>query len=156
MIVWRWQHQGHSVESGFPSHELIARTSLTILATSELRLGHYGEVSVLSTTKLGVARRTNRLEDVVRFYRDGLGLVELHRIGDHSRIVSVILGLPSVPYYLKFTDAHEHLVGKVPTTENVLVICLPNESEWTNAVARMEKSGYEAVVSSNPFGINMN
>ena len=93
---------------------------------------------MLSTTKLGVARRTNRLDDVVKFYRDGLGLVELHRFENHSGIVSVRLGLPSVPYYLEFTDANEHLVGKAPTTENVLVICLPNESEWTNAVARME------------------
>jgi catechol 2,3-dioxygenase-like lactoylglutathione lyase family enzyme len=103
------------------------------------------------TTKLRVARPTENLEPVTRFYKDGLGLTELYRFGGHGDFDGVMLGLPGAPYHLEFTKAHGHRAGRAPTADNLLVFYLPDEHEWSEAVARMKRCGYEPVRSFNPF-----
>ncbi len=44
-------------------------------------------------TAFRVARPTDRLEEVVRFYRDGLGLIELGMFQDHEGFDGVMLGI---------------------------------------------------------------
>jgi len=104
-----------------------------------------------ATTKLRVARPTDDLEAITRFYRDGLGLTELYRFQDHDGFDGVMLGAPGAPYHLEFTKAHGHSAGRAPTLDNLLVFYLPSESEWNEAVARMVNAGYEQVRSFNPF-----
>lgn len=103
------------------------------------------------TTKLRVARPTDDLEPLVRFYRDGLGLSELYRFGGRGDFDGVMLGLPGAPYHLEFTKAHGHRAGRAPTADNLLVFYLPDEREWSAAVARMKRHGHEPVRSFNPF-----
>lgn len=103
------------------------------------------------TTKLRVARPTDDLEPLVRFYRDGLGLRELYRFGGHGDFDGVMLGLPGAPYHLEFTKAHGHHVGRAPTADNLLVFYLPEERAWNDAVARMKRCSYAPVRSFNPF-----
>ena len=102
------------------------------------------------TTKLRVARPTDDLEPLVRFYRDGLGLAELYRFNEHD-FDGVMLGLTGAPYHLEFTKAHGHHAGRAPTADNLLVFYLPDERAWTDAVARMKSCGYAPVRSFNPF-----
>lgn len=52
---------------------------------------------------LRVARPTDRLEQVTRFYRDGLGFAEIGRFVDHDGFDGVVLGAPHAPYHLEFT-----------------------------------------------------
>jgi catechol 2,3-dioxygenase-like lactoylglutathione lyase family enzyme len=106
---------------------------------------------MLGTTKLRVARPTDNLEAVVRFYREGLGFAELYRFENHGGFDGVMLGPPDAPYHFEFTRAHGHLAGRAPTSDNLLVFYLPDEREWNDAVARMKKSGYEPVLSFNPY-----
>jgi catechol 2,3-dioxygenase-like lactoylglutathione lyase family enzyme len=103
------------------------------------------------TTKLRVARPTDNLEAVARFYRDGLGFAELYRFAEHDGFDGVMLGLPDAPYHLEFTQAHGHKAGRAPTDDNLLVFYLPDESEWNEAVARMQRAGYQPVPPFNPF-----
>lgn len=49
---------------------------------------------MLTTTKLRVARPTDDLEAVARFYREGLGFTELYRFTNHDGFDGVMLGLP--------------------------------------------------------------
>ena len=49
---------------------------------------------MFTARQVRVARPTDRLDAVVAFYRDGLGLPELFRFGDHDGYTGVILGLP--------------------------------------------------------------
>jgi len=53
------------------------------------------------------ARQTARLDDVVVFYRDGLGLPELTRFADHDGYSGVMLGLPGTQAHLEFTATDE-------------------------------------------------
>jgi catechol 2,3-dioxygenase-like lactoylglutathione lyase family enzyme len=49
------------------------------------------------------ARHTDRLDEVVRFYRDGLGLREIGRFADHDGYDGVFLAIPITETQLEFT-----------------------------------------------------
>ena len=100
---------------------------------------------------LRVARPTNDLDGVVRFYRDGLGLQELYRFEDHAGFDGVMLGRPGEAYHFEFTRAHGHDAGRAPTEDNLVVFYLPDRADWDAAVARMERHGYCPVRSFNPY-----
>ena len=103
------------------------------------------------TTKIRVARPTDNLEEVTKFYRDGLGFAELSRFENHDGFDGVMLGLPSAPYHLEFTQVRGHRAGRAPTTDHLLVFYLPDERQWNDAVVRLKQSGYEPVSSFNPY-----
>ena len=102
-------------------------------------------------TTLRVARATDRLDDVVRFYVAGLGLDELGSFKDHDGFDGVMVGTPGAPYHLEFTHQRGHAVGDAPTKDNLLVFYLPDDSEWTSTVERMVAAGYTPVPSLNPY-----
>jgi len=106
---------------------------------------------MLVTTKMRVARPTDDLESVARFYRDGLGFSELFRFEDHAGFNGVMLGLPGAPYHLEFTTVRGHRAGRAPTADNLLVFYLPDAQQWDEAVARLKSAGYEPVASFNPY-----
>jgi len=101
--------------------------------------------------KFRVARPTDNLPEVVRFYRDGLGLEVLASFENHKGFDGVMLGRKDSPYHLEFTHQRGHKVGKAPTQDNLLVFYIPDEAEWKSAVERMQKHGYKPVKSYNPY-----
>jgi catechol 2,3-dioxygenase-like lactoylglutathione lyase family enzyme len=102
-------------------------------------------------TQLRVARPTESLDEVIGFYRDGLGLEVLGSFEDHDGFDGVMLGRPDYPYHLEFTRKAGHEAGRAPTEDNLLVFYLPDETAWAAAVERMESHGYEAVPAFNPY-----
>src|SRR5579872_2602867 len=98
---------------------------------------------MLTTTKMRVARPTDNLEEVTKFYREGLGFAELYRFEDHDGFDGVMLGLSGAPYHLEFSRARGHRAGRAPTSDNLLVFYLPDEPQWSHAVAQLRRSGYE-------------
>ena len=98
-----------------------------------------------------VARPTDRLDRVVRFYTDGLGLQILYRFENHEGFDGVMVGIPGEPYHFEFTQHRGHLVGRAPTQDNLIVFYLPDQPEWQRAVDRMKATGYEPVKSYNPY-----
>ncbi|TPL00040.1 MULTISPECIES: VOC family protein [unclassified Mesorhizobium] len=100
---------------------------------------------------LRVARPTNDLAAVVRFYRDGLGLQELFRFDNHDGFDGVMLGQPGDSYHFEFTHAHNHDAGRAPTADNLVVFYLPDHDAWESAVRRMKDHGYATVPSFNPY-----
>jgi catechol 2,3-dioxygenase-like lactoylglutathione lyase family enzyme len=102
-------------------------------------------------TTLRVARATDQLDEVVRFYVEGLGFDQLGSFEDHEGFDGVMVGTPGAPYHLEFTHQHGHTVGSAPAKDNLLVFYLPDVAEWTSAVNRMEAAGYKSVLSLNPY-----
>jgi len=100
---------------------------------------------------LRVARATDRLDEVVRFYVTGLGLDKLGSFENHDGFDGVMVGRPGSPYHLEFTHQRGHIVGNAPTKDNLLVFYLPDDGEWRSAVDRMEAAGYAPVPSLNPY-----
>jgi catechol 2,3-dioxygenase-like lactoylglutathione lyase family enzyme len=105
----------------------------------------------LSKAHLRIARPTDDLARVARFYRDGLGFEVLYEFKDHDGFDGVMLGLKSAAYHLEFTRKAGHQVGRAPTEDNLLVFYLPVKGEWERAVARLEKAGYKSVKAFNPY-----
>ncbi len=105
----------------------------------------------LSHAHLRVARPTDDLAAVVRFYRDGLGFEVLSEFKGHDGFDGVMLGRPGTAYHLEFTHKSGHQVGRAPTEDNLLVFYLPDARDWERAVARLEQAGYRSVPAFNPY-----
>lgn len=100
---------------------------------------------------LRVARPTDDLAAVTRFYRDGLGFDVLASFSGHDGFDGVMLGHRGQGYHFEFTHKPEHAVGRAPTQEHLVVFYLPDSDEWEAAVARMRAHGYAPVPSFNPY-----
>jgi len=105
----------------------------------------------LSRAHLRVARPTDDLAAVVRFYRDGLGFEVLSEFRGHDGFDGVMLGRKAAAYHLEFTHKSGHAAGRAPTADNLLVFYLPDEAAWVAAVSRMRAAGYEPVPAFNPY-----
>lgn len=101
--------------------------------------------------KLRLARPTDDLDALLRFYHHGLGLDVLYRFEDHDGFDGVMLGRSGAPYHLEFTHAHGHRAGRAPTQNNLLVFYLPDLAEWQAAVERMERADFLKVPAFNPY-----
>ena len=100
---------------------------------------------------LRVARPTDNLSEIIRFYRDGLGFDVIDSFDDHQGFDGVMFGHTSLPYHLEFTHHRGHRAGKAQTQENLLVFYLSDETEWQRAVDRMIEQGYKPVKAYNPY-----
>ena len=93
------------------------------------------------------ARHTARLEKVVRFYRDGLGLPELGRFERHEGYDGVFLGLPGTGAHLEFTSGGDH-DAPAPHPESLLVLYLGDTHAVEAIVSRVDS---EPVEPANPY-----
>lgn len=103
---------------------------------------------------LRVARPTDRLDQVIHFYTEGLGLQILYRFEDHDSFDGVMVGMPGEAYHFEFTHHRGHAVGRAPTQDNLIVFYLPERSEWQQTIERMNAAGYKSVKSYNPYWDN--
>jgi catechol 2,3-dioxygenase-like lactoylglutathione lyase family enzyme len=101
--------------------------------------------------QLRIARPTNRLGEVVRFYRDGLGLEVIGSFEDHAGYSGVMLGLPGHEYHLEFTSHIDGSPCPAPTKDNLLVFYIPDGEAITRLTKRLNIIGYFAVQPENPY-----
>lgn len=107
--------------------------------------------SAIGKYHLRVARPSDNLQGLMKFYRDGLGFAVLGEFKDHDGFDGVMLGHQGTGYHLEFTRKHGHDAGRAPTQENLLVFYIPDQEEWTKAVERMTRHGYLAIESFNSY-----
>jgi catechol 2,3-dioxygenase-like lactoylglutathione lyase family enzyme len=105
----------------------------------------------MSVPVLRVARPSDDIDALRRFYVDGLGLVQLAAFEDHEGFDGLMLGHPDWPYHFEFTHHRGHKVGRAPTPDNLLVFYFPDVVAWQAAVARMQAAGFLAKASYNPY-----
>lgn len=96
--------------------------------------------------QLRIARHTERLDELVRFYRDGLGLVEVGGFREHDGYAGVFLEVPGSGAHLEFTAGGEH-GAPVPHRESLIVLYLGDEAAVQAVVARL---GIDPVTPANP------
>ena len=106
----------------------------------------------LPVLRIRVARPTDRLEEVVRFYgKDGLGLRELGRFEGHSGYDGVMFGLPGSDYHLEFTSHADGSPCPAPSVDNLLVLYVETEQSAEIVSARLADLGYADVEPENPY-----
>jgi catechol 2,3-dioxygenase-like lactoylglutathione lyase family enzyme len=97
--------------------------------------------------RLRVARHTDRLEEVVAFYRDRVGLRETGRFTGHNGYDGVFLEIPGADAELELTSGGGQ-VAPTPHPESLLVLFLLDEAQRVALAARI---GAEPVVPENPY-----
>ena len=97
--------------------------------------------------QLRVARNTARLEEVVAFYRDGLGLPEIGRFHDHDGYDGVFLEIPGTRSHIELTSGGAHGAPE-PHPESLLVLYLGDEEALRETADRL---GAEPVSPENPY-----
>lgn len=101
--------------------------------------------------QIRIARHTARLDAVVGFYRDGLGLPVLGRFEDHAGYDGVMLGLPDRRHHLEFTTHVEKRAVQPADPDNLLVFYLADAHACQGAAARLLAAGGSRVSAANPY-----
>jgi catechol 2,3-dioxygenase-like lactoylglutathione lyase family enzyme len=97
------------------------------------------------------ARPTDQLEDVLRFYEEGLGLRRIDSFDDHAGYSGVMLGLPGEDVHLELTTHEESSPGPAPTRDNLLVLYMTDRGAIAEIDARMRSLGHTPVEPENPY-----
>jgi hypothetical protein len=97
--------------------------------------------------QLRVARHTERLGEVVAFYRDGIGLTEIGGFRDHDGYDGVSLGVPGTEAHLELTAGGRHGAPE-PHPESLLVLYLDDDRAVESILARL---GVDPVRPANPY-----
>ncbi len=93
-----------------------------------------------------IARHTQRLDAVVSFYRDKLGLPELGSFAGHASYDGVFLDIPGTRAHLEFTSGGGH-AAVTPGDDDLLVLYL---GTWERVAEVGSRLG-DPVPSRNPY-----
>jgi catechol 2,3-dioxygenase-like lactoylglutathione lyase family enzyme len=99
--------------------------------------------------QLRVARHTERLEEMVAFYRDGIGLTAVGGFRDHDGYDGVFLTVPGTGAHLELTAGGGH-GAPAAHPESLLVFYLGDEEAVRRVAARL---GAEPVAPANPYWV---
>ena len=105
----------------------------------------------LPISQVRIARPTDKLEAVLRFYSEGLGLKIVGSFREHDAYSGYMLGLPGTDYHLEFT---QHAAGSpcpAPSRDNLLVLYIPEKAAVERIAARLSALGYPSVEAENPY-----
>ncbi|ULH16633.1 VOC family protein [Deinococcus sp. KNUC1210] len=101
--------------------------------------------------RLRVARPTDQLEAVVRFYRDGLGVPVIGHFEDHAGYDGVMLGLPDAGIHLEFTRFAGGSPGTAPSNDNLLVLYVQDSTDLKLFETSFAAAGHLPVEPENPY-----
>jgi catechol 2,3-dioxygenase-like lactoylglutathione lyase family enzyme len=101
--------------------------------------------------QIRVARPTDKLEEVCRFYCAGLGLEELGRFDDHDGYEGVFIGLPGSELHLEFTSHENGSPCPAPTADNLLVFYVGSVEARDAVAEQLHGIGVSSVAPENPY-----
>ena len=100
-----------------------------------------------------VARHTDNLEPIIKFYRDLLGLEVIGEFNNHDKYDGVFIGKVGLNWHLEFTTSEES--PKHQTDEDdLLVFYLDSEEEYIILKQKFNDNGLSSVQSKNPYWNN--
>ncbi|KEZ50879.1 VOC family protein [Metabacillus indicus] len=105
----------------------------------------------MNYVQVRVARPTNNLQQIVRFYGEGLGLKQIGQFQNHEGYDGVMFGIPDASYHLEFTQHIDGSPCPAPTKDNLLVFYIPNKGEIQRLHSHLKTMGYKTVEPENPY-----
>jgi catechol 2,3-dioxygenase-like lactoylglutathione lyase family enzyme len=108
----------------------------------------------LPVTQVRIARPTDNLPALLRFYVEGLGLPRLGGFEGHAGYDGVFIGLPGYGVHLEFTQHQAGSPCPAPTRDNLLVLYVPDLAARDALVARLSSLGYPPVEPENPYWVS--
>lgn len=98
-----------------------------------------------------IARPTNDLKAIRRFYHQGLDLPVIGEFTGHAGYDGLMLGLPDGQHHLEFTKYEKPVTLPVPTKEHLLVCYFDSPEKYTEANGRLQQMGFQPVAPENPY-----
>lgn len=81
--------------------------------------------SYFHAAQIRIARPTGQLDEIIRFYEEGLGLKRIGEFSKHNGYDRVMYGLPRADYHLEFTQLRGKAVPLFPIpTVSSFFMCL--------------------------------
>ena len=111
-------------------------------------ISNYGSIKI---AEIRIARPTDKLEEIKKFYGEGLGLPVIAAFKNHNGYSGIMFGLPGKEYHLEFTEHENGSSCPAPTKDNLLVFYIPNKSELEKLAEKIYSLGYKAVEPENPY-----
>ena len=105
----------------------------------------------LEVVQVRIARPTDQLIEIEKFYCEGIGLKKIGSFQGHEGYTGIMIGLPNASYHLEFT---QHIHGSpcpAPTKDNLLVLYMPNLESIHRIADRLREMGYPQVQPENPY-----
>jgi catechol 2,3-dioxygenase-like lactoylglutathione lyase family enzyme len=105
----------------------------------------------LPVNQVRIARPTDKLDEVVRFYSEGLGLKVVGSFHEHGGYSGYMLGLPGREYHLEFTQHSAGSPCPTPSRDNLLVFYIRDKAALDRIADRLSALGYHSVGAENPY-----
>lgn len=105
----------------------------------------------INVAEIRIARPTDKLEEVKKFYGEGLGLPVIGSFNEHEGYSGVMYGMPGHDYHLEFTQHKNGSPCPAPTLDNLIVFYLPDSSDMEKIYSRLVAMGYSKVPPDNPY-----
>ena len=84
-------------------------------------------------------------------YCSGLGLSVLARFQEHRGFSGAMLGEPGAQVHFEFVVCRDHPLKPSPTPEDLVVLYVPEQSEWQSRCAAVAAAGFKEVAPFNPY-----
>ncbi|MGG1346045.1 VOC family protein [Bacillus subtilis] len=110
--------------------------------------------SSFHAAQIRIARPTGQLDEIIRFYEEGLCLKRIGEFSQHNGYDGVMFGLPHADYHLEFTQYEGGSTAPVPHPDSLLVFYVPNADELEAITSKLKHMGYQEVESENPYWSN--
>ncbi|RLL48319.1 VOC family protein [Oceanobacillus piezotolerans] len=104
-----------------------------------------------TAAQVRIARPTDKFEEIIDFYQNGLGLKQIGQFKGHRGYDGVIFGLPDVNYHLEFTRHIDGSPCPAPTKDNLLVFYITDKKEIDKVTERLKIMGYPEVEAENEY-----
>ena len=105
----------------------------------------------MNVAQIRIARPTDKIDKIKRFYGEGLGLTVVGSFNKHEGYTGVMFGLPDHDYHLEFTQHEDGSPCPAPTKDNLLVFYLPDKNEQEKIAEKLFTMGYKPVPPDNPY-----
>jgi len=100
--------------------------------------------------KLRVARHTDDLESIIKFYRDILGLEIIGEFKNHNNYDGVFFGKEGLDWHLEFTTSNDN-PDHEPDKDDLLVFYVESEKGYFKLKERFKDKGISPVVPKNQY-----
>ena len=100
---------------------------------------------------LRVARPVSDLDRSVAMYCSGLGFSVVGGFRGHRGFDGAMLGEPGSQVHFEFVVCRDHPLKPSPTREDLLVLYLPERSEWLDRCSAVLAAGFAEVEPFNPY-----
>lgn len=98
-----------------------------------------------------LARHTQSINDIKRFYVDILDFEEIGSFEGHRGYDGVMLGFKDHTWHMEFTQSNDSHLERKLDDDDLIVLYYNNERSYKETINKLEKSGVKSVKSKNPY-----